>query len=460
MGLRSFFGILPPKLYYKDVSAPIEALPVPEKITLLWYRRTPSDLAVRVGTKVETGQDLARNGRGPFVSTVTGRVEEASTFLGVDSREYLAVQIRADQKDSFDPSVTSVAGLSETQPQTLRTGVNRAGFTALGPIIRDPRVWPTIDCLIISALDLDPLSIVNQQTFRDNPEQVEAAIELLARTTEASQCVLAVPDNLADIVSRVSTGAATVAMVPPVYPNGLPEILAKKYGAGLLMKTYDAGFAGNTVVVSLEHALAMVSCLQSGRPMLEKTVTLSSGQDGKLRNFRVRIGTPVGEILKRASVEVQPKGKLILNGIMRGYSCFSDEQPITATTESVHIQSASEVTFFQNTQCTNCGKCNSICPVDLEVNILGRLSEYGIFNKCRGLGVENCIECGLCAYVCPARRPLVHFMTLAKQGIKTVTDEPANMEEALACTACGPSCPAIRLFDFDTESDKEDSPKV
>ncbi|MBL7211737.1 MAG: hypothetical protein ISS61_05080 [Desulfobacteraceae bacterium] len=457
MGLRSFFGILPPKLFYKDVSAPVELLPVPEKITLLWYRRTPSDLAVGVGTEVETGQDLARNGRGPFVSTVTGHVDEVNTFLGVDSREYLAVQISADQKDNFDPSLPAVEDLSEAKPETLRASVNRAGFTALKSIIRDPRVWPAIDALIISVLDLDPLSIVNQQIFRDNTDQVQAAVELLARTTEASRCVLAVPDNLAGIASKVSTGAATVAMVPPVYPNGLPEILAKNCGAGLLMKTYDTGFAGNTVVVSLEHALAMVSSLQTGRPMLEKTVTFSSGK-GELQNFRVRIGTPVGEILKRASVNPQPKGKLILNGTMRGYACFSDEQPITATTESVHVQEPSEVFFFQNTQCTNCGKCNAICPVDLEVNLLGRLSEYGIYDKCRGLGIENCVECGLCGYVCPASRPLVQFLTRAKQGLSEEAQEPAGMEEALECNACGPVCPAIRLFD--TESDKEDSPKA
>ncbi len=458
MGLKSFFGIVPPKVFYRDVSAPIDVLPVPEKITLLWYRRTPSDLAVRVGTKVETGQDLARNGKGPFVSTVTGRVEEATTFRGVDSREYLAVQISADQKDSFAPSLTAIGGLSEARPETLRTGVNRAGFTALTSVIRDPRVWPPVDALIISAMDLDPLSIVNQQVFRDNTDQVGAAIELLARITEASKCVLAVPDNLAGIASKVSTDTASLALVPPVYPNGFPEILARRYGAGLLMKSYDTGLAGNTIVVSVEHALAMLGSLKTGRPMLEKTVTFSSGQDGQLRNFRVRIGTPVGEILKRASVEPRPKGKLILNGIMRGYACFSDEQPVTATTESVHVQGPSEVFFFQDTQCTNCGKCNAICPVDLEVNLLGRFSEYRIYDKCRTLGAENCLECGLCAYVCPAHRPLVQYIARAKHGIRTEPQETMGMEEALACTACGPVCPAIRLFD--TGLDKEDSPKV
>ena len=141
------------------------------------------------------------------------------------------------------------------------------------------------------------------------------------------------------------------------------------------------------------------------------------------------------------------KSKLILNGIMRGYTCFSDEQPVTETTESVHVQGPHEVFFFENTACTNCGKCNSICPVDLEAGLLARLSEYGIFDKCRSLGAENCIECGLCAYVCPARRPLVQLISHAKQVVKNEVVVEAGKEEDAAGDACGPVYPSIRLFE-------------
>ena len=306
-------------------------------------------------------------------------------------------------------------------------------------------------------MDRDPLSIANQQSFRDHTSGVEAAIALLARTTEASRCVLAVPDTLAGVADGASLGEAQVVMVPSVYPNGLPEILARKYGAGLLLHPHDSGFLGNTIVVGLDHALSMVESLRNGRPMLEKTVTFSTGENEGFKNFRVRIGTPVSELMKMASVEPAAGGKLILNGTMRGYACFSDDQPVTATTESLHVQGPSGGFSFQDTQCTNCGKCNQACPVDLEVNFLGRFSEYGIYDKSRALGAENCIQCGLCAYVCPARRPLVQYITQAKQAIRSGLEEPVGMAEAMECDACGPSCPAIRLFDMG--SDTEDSTK-
>jgi electron transport complex protein RnfC len=432
MNLRSFFGILTPKLPYADVNAPAETLPLPGNLTLLWPDRMPSDLAARAGDEVLTGQDLAQNGKGPFVSTGTGRVQEISGFNGPDGHTWVAVSINPISDDSFEPSLSLVKDLSKAGAVELRGAINRAGFPVLSSNPRKSSVWPPVEALIVSALDRDPLSVANQQVFRDHRDQVAAGVQLLTRATGASRSVLAVPGNLAEFSRGLSADAAQVVLVPGEYPNGLPEMLAKKYGAGPLLKRYGSGFLGNTLVVGVELALAAAACLQTGKPFLEKTVTFSAGGNGGLKNFRVRIGTPVAHILSSAGVELQPKGKLILNGVMGGYTCFSDEQPVTATTDAIHVQAASEVFSFQDTPCINCGRCNAICPVDLEVNLLGRYSEYGIFEKCEGLGAENCIDCGLCAYVCPARRPLVHLISYAKRAIQMKALEDAKEQQLRA----------------------------
>ena len=104
MDLRSFFGILPPKLPYADLDAPVEAFPIPPKVTLLWSEGTVADLSISEGDNVKTGQELTKNEKGSFVSTVTGQVQEIKTFLGADGYEYVAVVINANSKDSFDPS--------------------------------------------------------------------------------------------------------------------------------------------------------------------------------------------------------------------------------------------------------------------------------------------------------------------------------------------------------------------
>ncbi|MBW1803197.1 MAG: 4Fe-4S dicluster domain-containing protein, partial [Deltaproteobacteria bacterium] len=227
-----------------------------------------------------------------------------------------------------------------------------------------------------------------------------------------------------------------------------------KYGAGLLMQGNGTGFVGNTLVVGVEQALAMVDCLKTGKPLLDKTITFSSGKNGALKNFRARIGTPAADILNKADTELKPKGKLILNGAMRGYACFSDEQPVTAAIDSIHVQAPSEVFFYQSKACVNCGKCNATCPVNLEVNLLGRFSEYGIFEKCMELGAENCIDCGLCAYVCPACRPLVQLISHARHVIRTMAIEHITTEEMLAIEEEEHPHPVIRLFEAAPEEGK------
>jgi electron transport complex protein RnfC len=453
MDLRSFFGILPPKITYMLAESPVEMLDAPEKLILLWPERTTADLAAKVGDNILTGQDLARNGRGPFLATATGQIQAIDNLQGPDGHDYIAVALKAISQDSFDPALKTIEDIPSASPLELRSAISRAGFNLLNAVSGDPSLWPPVEVVIVSALDIDPVSIANQQTFRDHVGQVEEACQLVLRSTGASRCVLAVPENLIHVAQNIAGGTVSVVPVPAVYPNGLPEILASKYGGGLLMKGNQEGVVGNTVVVSIEHAIAMVECLHAGKPLLEKTITFSSTEKGEPKNFRVRIGTTVGEVLQKVNIEPQPKDKLIQNGIMNGYTCFSGEQPITSTTDSIHLQRTSQVFVYQNTACTNCGKCNTVCPVDLEVNLLGRFSEYAIFDKCLALGAENCVECGLCAYVCPARRPLVQFIVHAKRAIKTEAIRGESMEEAMLSDIQGPLPPPIKLFDTSPQED-------
>jgi electron transport complex protein RnfC len=446
MSLRSFFGILPIKLPYSDSNAPPESVAMPDRLTLLYPETTPSCVALSVGDEVKTGQNLVPLGGAPLVSPATGPVEEIGGFKGSDGQTYTSVSIKPNSRETIDPSLATIHDFSKANPAELRAAINRAGFSALNAISPDPETWPKVDVLIISALDQDPHGLANQQAFRDHIDQMAEAVELLSKAAETSQCVLAVPGNLAGMAGKIPSGSHKVVLVPPVYPNGYKEILARKYGAGILLQRKDGGVAGNTLVVSAEDAVAILTCLRSGRPLTEKTITFING-NGTPKNYQIRIGTPIRALLEATGVTPQAKGKVIVNGIMGGYTCFSDEQPIGSDTMSVSVQSPSDVTFFQDTACTNCGKCNTVCPVDLEVNLLGRFSEYNVFDKCRTFGAENCIECGLCAYVCPARRPLVHLITHAKQVIKAQGPEDEDVDKGIPCETCENSCMPLRLFE-------------
>jgi H+/Na+-translocating ferredoxin:NAD+ oxidoreductase subunit C len=443
MGIRSFLGIIPPRITYSTETAPVEGTALAEEITILRSWPGPDSLNVKVGSRVNTGQNLIENCRIPFVSTATGVVSRIEKQPWMDGADYLAVTIRTESKETIDGSFKKIDDIESLDSKEILAAIIRAGIPGFESVVKGIG----IKAIVISALDKSPLCTSNQQVFRDSPAEVTEGAKILMRAKGVNQITLAVPDNLISSVSVVSGGDIRIVKVAGVFPNGLPDALARNQGGGRLLRKGRNGVTGDTLVISAEHVSAIAGCLKSGQPYNEKVVTCIGKDRKSQKNIRVRIGTPISEVMKSHDMAVTAGCKLIVNGPMCGYACYSDDQPITPESDSVMIQEPSEIYEYEDFSCINCGKCNAICPVDLEVNMLGRFSEYGIFDKCKKLGVENCIECGLCAYVCPAHRPMVQFLIHAKNVIETEPPADMSMKEALACNICGPSCHAIRLFD-------------
>ena len=132
-------------------------------------------------------------------------------------------------------------------------------------------------------------------------------------------------------------------------------------------------------------------------------------KDGALR--------PPKEIISNVTSEPGDDTKVILNGAMKGVATHDLNYPVTSELSSLYIQGGNDIVTFENNPCTNCGKCVAACPVNLQVNLICRYSEYKMFDECKKFDVESCIECGLCAFSCMAHRPLIHYINHAKVNI-------------------------------------------
>jgi ferredoxin len=109
--------------------------------------------------------------------------------------------------------------------------------------------------------------------------------------------------------------------------------------------------------------------------------------------------------------------KVIAGGPMRGVTQYALDAGIDAGIDAVTLVPAAEVLPWSEEPCVSCGACVAVCPVRLQVGLLGRYAEFSLFERAEDLAVENCIECGLCAAVCTARRPLVQWLRLAKAEV-------------------------------------------
>ena len=100
---------------------------------------------------------------------------------------------------------------------------------------------------------------------------------------------------------------------------------------------------------------------------------------------------------------------------MSGEAIYWEETPVMADTDGILVQGKDQIQQWSDTHCINCGECVRACPSRVQVNMLIRFLENGLYQEAADLyDLMNCIECGLCGYVCTARIPLFQYIMLGK----------------------------------------------
>lgn len=385
-----------------DAPEPVEVL-IP--LTGLDDKRDKDKLKLKLkdGTSLKTGQPVAPG----IFSTVTGTVKGLESLL-LGSDAVAAVKVEVSGEEEVDSGIKKEPGyLAKTRIDLLER-LNRANLGFWNEL-------STVKTVIVSAVDTDPLHAVCHQILREKKEIVIEGLKLIKYLVSAEQVILAVPEPLYGPVSEAAGESAAVFQVNPVYPDCLPEMLLDA-----MSKVYDVK---DHLFLGVEKLVASVEALKEGKPFVHKVVSLID--ENGTRNLRVRLGTPVKDLLK--DTYINDGDKVIIGGGFRGTACFNLERPVTEDIDSIYVQHSDkgDVTHDRNNPCMSCGKCVTVCPVDLDVNLICRYSEFSIFETCHEMGVMACIECGLCAYYCPSGRSLVQFIRLAKR------EKPVEEEETL-----------------------------
>ena len=180
--------------------------------------------------------------------------------------------------------------------------------------------------------------------------------------------------------------------------------------------TGPAGFVEDAecVVLNVATLFAVYEAVVLQRPLIERFVTVS-GSAVRGPVLKVRVGTRVGDLFEECGGLVEPPGKVVLGGPMRGVSVSSLDYPVTKGVAGVMAFTQAEARVGSQLPCIRCGACVEACPWHLVPTRLNKLIERGAIAAALAEGLSSCTECGCCAFACPSRIPLVDGLRKGKK---------------------------------------------
>lgn len=255
--------------------------------------------------------------------------------------------------------------------------------------------------LIVNAVPPEPGISIHEPLLRDYRKVVELGLETI-------QSIVA-PTKMFLVTAKGNQANAfpncTVLTVPPVYPNGLDQLVIKAVtGKEYLLGTRP----DDTVILSVRDLYSIGRIMETGRPLTETVMTIGD------QNHLVKIGTPVGVLVREARTTVQPGDKVVLGGMMRGMPALNLQQGVDKTTTAMCIMRSGEGLEPTENFCLGCGECEKHCPARIMPGMISRCAEFKHFTRAEDFHVHSCIECGICGYYCKARRPLLQYIRLTK----------------------------------------------
>ncbi len=415
------FGFRRPKFPLKSQHLAIKDAAASSSLVFPLFSGTgvPYEALVKEGDQVKPGQFLGSDGvKKAVVCPVKGKV--VGVISGPDARNHYvghSVAVDPDPDSSpvaWKPMDPETASARELWARVAEAGILTESYTPrpLGEII-GPEADVEVETLVVLASDREPEVFSTSEVFRWRSEDVFIAAKVLGKMAGAKDVYVAAHDKSAGQTGKSAGGTGVkVLSVPPEYPMTLKPMVALRAGGGKGVRVITAG-----------TALAALDAIRDGKVQDKKVVTFIGPKGEAKANLRAPIGAKLKDLFAFMGLKPRDGDKVLAGGPLRGIAQYSLEAPVDAGLDAVMLIPRENILPWSDEPCVSCGACVSVCPVNLQPSLLGRYSEFSIFEPADDLGVMNCVECGLCAMVCTARRPLVQMIRLAKREVTRIRNE-------------------------------------
>ncbi|MCL2738156.1 MAG: electron transport complex subunit RsxC [Bacteroidales bacterium] len=422
----------------------IENLPLPAVayISMAQHIGAPAEPVVGKGDYVQVGQIIGK--ASGFISanihaSVSGVVKSVEPYpnpLGNKSMTVI-IDVQGDEwMEGIDQSAELVGDINLSGPEIVKK-IAEGGVVGLGGatfpthVKLSPPPDKKAECLVLNGAECEPFLTSDHRLMLEKGAEIVVGTQLMMRALGVQKGYIGIEENKPDAIRHLSKlvkqhSGIEIVSLKKRYPQGgekqLIEAVVKRQVPSMGLPI-DIG----VVVQNVGTALAVYEAVQKNKPLVEKVVTLTGRSLLNQRNFRVRIGAPLSELIAAVGGLPEDTVKVVLGGPMMGESALHLEAPVLKGSSAVLFLSEQETKRLPQSACIRCSKCIEACPMGLEPYLLYK---YGLSNCVEELEqnhVYDCMICGCCMYTCPAYLPLLDMMRFSRnQVLAIMKNRPKN----------------------------------
>ncbi|GAB4366127.1 MAG: electron transport complex subunit RsxC [Spirochaetales bacterium] len=394
---------------------------------------------VQVGDKVHEGMPIGK-GKGTYSSyihaPIPGTVWDIRKIPLPIGIEAMAVFIelggafdRLGKKDVVFP--WNGIPHRELKNQLMEKGVLDPDFPMDGPI----------EILIINGMELEPYLSATYRILVERSNEILQGVRILQKLLEPDRTIVVLEATASEAQAALKGAlqfepvqregendrGIDLVSVEGKYPVDSKDQLIRIFSHRHSMPG-NPGASPDIVVVDVSTTFAVYEGVALRKPWMERVITIGGNAIRHPANLKVRIGTPIVDLIEECGGLVESPVKVVSGGPLRGSGVFDLRTPVTKDTSGILFLSREEIHSGVQTPCINCGKCIQVCPEGLHPAKLFKWIDHGLFEKALEESLLNCTECGCCAFVCPSRIPLVQGLQVGKYHMDGKMNEKGRKE--------------------------------
>lgn len=410
----------------------IEKMPLPKIVAIHLHQHigAPSKAIVAIGDEVKVGQPLSE--AGGFVSipvhaSISGKVKAIAKITDAGGTKSNAIIIESDEKDEIFEGVGVKVAYEDLSADEIKKKIAAAGVAGMGGarfpthVKLSPPAGKKIDYIILNGVECEPYLTADDRMMQESPDTIIEGLKLMMKTVDAPNGIIGIEKNKPESIKIMIEKTASIDNIKVIelevkYPQGgekqlIYAAIKKEVPSGGL--PMDVG----VVVSNVGTASAVYDAVALNKPFYERVVSVTGESIKDPKNVLARIGTPTSELIEFAGGVKEDVYKILNGGPMMGAAMYEMEAPVHKGTSGILCLSKDNAKVYTELACISCGKCVTVCPLNLLPTDIQLNVQHGKYEEAEKLGLLDCMLCGTCSYVCPSKRNLVHYFNVGKAKI-------------------------------------------